>query len=118
MQDFPILNESVFVKMREQFHTIAGIIGKCRETLVKPIAENDNLWLSVTDGGFGTTPIVEFNELEIGCNPEKRIIEIANNKNKYDSLVIEGKTPKEISNELLALLKEFGVNTDIDLTNF
>jgi hypothetical protein len=118
MHNFPLLNESVFVKAREQFHTIAKIISKCREALVRPIAKNDNIWLSITDGGFGTPPIAEFNELEIGCNPENRIIEVASNKNKHDSLIIEGKTTGEIVDELLALLKEFEVRAEIDLTQY
>jgi hypothetical protein len=118
MNNFPTLKESEFVKTREQFHVIAEIIGKCRETLVKPIAKNDNLWLSVTDGGFGTPPIEPYNDLEIGCNPEKLIIEVANNKNKYDAIVIAGKTYKEISEELAEVLKEYGVNENIDLSGF
>lgn len=118
MNSFPILNESTFVKTRRQFHVIAEIIGKCREMLVKPIAKNDNLWLTVTDGGFGTPPIELYNELEIGCNPRELIVEVANNKNKYDSVVIAGKTPKEISEELLGVLKDYGVNETIDLSKF
>ena len=118
MNNFPILEESAFIKTRSQFHVIAEIIGKCREVLVKPIAKNDNLWLNVTEGGFGTPPIELYNELEIGCNPRELIVEIANNKDNYDSVVIAGKTPKEISEELLSILKDYGVYETIDLSKF
>ncbi len=118
MNNFPILEESVFVKTRRQFHVIAEIIGKSRETLVKPIAKNDNLWLNVTEGGFGTPLIELYKDLEIGCSPKDLIIEIANNKNEYDPIVIAGKTPKEISEELLIVLKDYDVNENIELSKF
>lgn len=116
MTDFPILDESRFIKTRSQFQVIAEIIGKIRETLVKPIAKNDNLWLTVTDNGFSMPPIEQYNEIEIGCNPAVRIVEVANNKNEYDSIAINGKSRTEICNELLGLLKKYGVNAEIGLS--
>lgn len=118
MNDFPLFDESDFIKARRQFHLIAQIIGACRKALVKPIAKNDNLWLSVTEGGFGTPPIDLYNELEIGCNPEKQIIEIANNKDAYESISFTGKSRTEICNELSDALKGFNVDAEIDLSEF
>ena len=96
MVDFPYLEESTYVKTRRAFHAIAGILGKVRETLVKPIAKNDNLWLSVSEGGFSVPSIEQYGELEIGCNPEKLIVEIIGNKTAHEEININGKTRREI----------------------
>ena len=118
MNEFPHLEESSFIKTRRQFHAIAQIIGKIRETLVKPIAKSDNLWLSITGGGFSMPAIEQYSELEIGCNPENLIVEIANNKKQYDSIVINGKSRKEVCDELLALIRKYGITAEIDLSEF
>ncbi len=119
MKDFPIFDESDFKKTRRQFHLIAELIGEYRKTLVKPIAKNDNLWLSIVESGFCTPPVNEHNELEIGCNPEKLIIEIVNNKNLYESINIIGKTQSALDDELgNTLNSKFGVNTAVDSDNF
>jgi hypothetical protein len=109
LKDFPQFNESIFVKIRKQLHLIAQLIGKVRETFVKPIAKNDNLWLSVVDKGFCTPPIVEFNELEVGCNLETLKIEAANNKSQYDTIEINGKTIEDLGNDLINKLNDFEV---------
>lgn len=115
MQDFPVLDEHSFVKTREQFHSVAKVIGKLRETLVKPIAKNDNLYLTVAEQGFCTPPITQYDELEIGCNPEKMIIELGSASGKYASINITGNTEQTLYNELTALLKtDFSVNAEID----
>jgi hypothetical protein len=80
------------------------VIGKFREALVKPIAKNDNLWLSVVDKGFCTPPMNEYNDLEIGCDLETMKVEVANANNNYDSINIKGKTASELSDELVSLL--------------
>jgi len=114
LKDFPIL-ETSYIYTREQFHLIAKLIGKVRETLVKPIAKNDNLWLSVVDKGFCTPPITEFSELEIGCNIETSKIEIANSKD-FKAIDIKGKPIAEIGNDLVSILKEHIITIDIDLS--
>ncbi len=119
MQAFPILDESSFIKTRRRIHSIAKVIGKFRETLVKPIAKNDNLWMSVVEQGFCTPPMNDINELEIGCNIEKLIVEIADSRNKYKSIEISGKTASVLSVVLVNVLgNEFGVNADIDSVAF
>ena len=114
MQNFPSLNESSFIKTRRRIHSIAELIGKYREVLVEPIAKNDNLWLTVVENGFCTPPIQEYNELEIGCNPAKMIVEIANNKSQYDFFPLTSKTQRSISEELKSLLSKYGANPEID----
>jgi hypothetical protein len=119
VKEFPILDESNFKKTRRQFHLIAELIGEYRKTLVKPIAKNDNLWLSVVENGFCTPPINEYNELEIGCNPEKLIVEVANNKNLYESININRKTTNILNDELSKTLdNKFGVSAKINATPF
>jgi uncharacterized protein DUF5996 len=115
LQNFPELKELSFVKSREVLHTIAKIIGKFRKTFVKPIAKNDNLFLTVVDQGFCTPPITKYDGLEIGCNPGKMIIEIGNVSGKYTSFTLNGKTLQAVCEELSAVLKnDFGVNEVID----
>jgi hypothetical protein len=115
LQNFPEINESSFVKTREVFHSAAKIIGKFRKTFVQPIAKNDNLYLTVVDQGFCTPPITKYDDLEIGCNPEKMIIEIGNTSGKYSSFSLPGKTLKTVCEELSAVLKnDFGVDEEID----
>jgi len=119
MQNFPVLNESEFIKTRKQIHSVAKIIGKFREELATPIAKNDNLYLKVVEQGFCTPPIVKHNDLEIGFSPEKMIVEIANASDKYSSVSINGKTQKTLFEELVKILSsEFNVNTQIDSGNF
>ena len=115
MDNFPQLTNISFINTREQFHHIAKLIGKVRETLVNPIAKNDNLWLSVVDKGFCTPSIAEFNELEIGCNIETMKIEVANLKD-YKAIELNGKTIAEIGEELVGVLKDFNISNDIDLS--
>jgi hypothetical protein len=115
MNQFPNLSESSFVKTRKQIHTVAKVIGKFRETLVKPIAKNDNLWLNVVDEGFCTPAMNDLKELEIGCNIEKCIIEAANSDGKYEEININGKTASVLSAELMSVLSyAFDINADID----
>jgi len=118
MQNFPHLSETSFIKSREQIHSVAIVIGKFREKLVKPIAKNDNLFLKVAQG-LCTPPMNDLNELEIGCNIEKQIVEVANNKGKYASVAIKGVSQRELSVELVSVLNtEFEVNTVIDSNGF
>jgi len=118
MTDFPNFSESIFIKTRRQFHSVAEVIGKFREMLVKPIAKNDNLWLRVADEGFCTPPMPEFRELEIGCNIQKLVVEVANNENKYDSIGFIGKTQRSLCEELNEVMIKFGVEKIIDSDNF
>lgn len=119
MQSFPGLDESSFIKTRRRIHSVAKVIGKFREALVKPIAKNDNLWLSVVEQGFCTPPMNDLNELEIGCNLEKLIVEVADSRNKYKSVELTGKTASELCNETKNVLSsEFGVNADVDPSDF
>jgi len=119
MQTFPKLNESTYIKTRRQVHSVAKFIGKFRETLVDAIAKNDNLWLSVVDKGICTPPMQEYNELEIGFNAETLIIEITNNKNKYSSISINGKTARILCDELKSILNnQFGVPVILDPGGF
>src|SRR5437762_2772522 len=55
MTEFPSLDESDFIKTRRKIHSIAKVIGKFREALVKPIAKNDNLWLKAGEKGFDSS---------------------------------------------------------------
>jgi hypothetical protein len=119
MQSFPGLDESSFIKTRRRIHSVAKVIGKFRETLVKLIAKNDNLWLSVVEQGFCTPPMNDFNELEIGCNIEKMIVEIADSTGKYEAININGKTAGVLCNELKDILNSrFGVSTELDSAGF
>lgn len=119
MQLFPQLDESEFIKTRRRLHSIAKVIGKFRETLVPAIAKNDNLWLVVSEHGFSTPAISDLNELEIGCNLEKLIVEIANSSGKYSSIEINGKTANSLCEEIKNVLAgEFGITADVDATVF
>lgn len=119
MQLFPTLDESAYIKTRRRIHSVVKVIGKFRETLVKPIAKNDNLWLSAVEQGFCTPPMNDLSELEIGCNTEKLIIEIADSSNKYKSIEINGKTASALSAELLNVLSsEFNITANIDSLQF
>ena len=119
MQSFPRLSESPFIKTRREIHSVAKVIGKLRQTLIKPIAKNDNLFLTVVEQGFCTPPMNDLNELEIGCNIQKNIVEIADNRNNYKSIEISGTTASGLSNEVSDVLSsEFGVSADIDSTGF
>ncbi len=119
MQLFPILDESSFIKTRRRIHSIAKVIGKFREILVKPIAKNDNLWLSVVEQGFCTPPMNELNELEIGCNLDKLIVEIADSRGKYKSIELSGKTASGLCAELKSVLSnEFGISADVEPAGF
>ncbi len=119
MQNFPKLEESDYIKTRKQIHSIAKFIGKFRETLVDAIAKNDNLWLNIVDKGFCTPPMQEYNDLEIGFNAETLIIEAANNRNKYASISINGKTAKLLCEELKSILNnQFGVPVILDPGGF
>lgn len=112
MQAFPILSESQFKKTRSQVHSVAKVIGRFREMLVKPIAKNDNLWLTVVPEGFCTPPIQEQKELEIGFDIGKHLLEIADNRGKYASVSVQGMNQRELGAELVSLLNtEFEVNT-------
>ncbi len=119
MKSFPGLSETSFVKTRRQIHSVAKIIGKFREVLVKEIAKNDNLFLNVVEQGFCTPPVNDLNELEIGFNIEKQVIEIANNKGKYSFTAITGKSQNALGIELASILNsEFGINSAIDSNGF
>lgn len=52
MTVFPELDEQQYVKTRRRVHTVAKLIGRFREALIRPIAKSDNLWLSVVSKGF------------------------------------------------------------------
>jgi hypothetical protein len=115
MQIFPVLDEHGFVKTREIFHNVAKIIGKFRKTLVKPIAKNDNLYLHVVEQGFCTPPITQYDELEIGCNPGKMIIETGNASGRYSSYGLNGRSLNSVCIELSCILKnDFNINAEID----
>jgi hypothetical protein len=115
MNIFPVFQKSSFIKTREQYHLIVQLIGKIRETLVKPIAKNDNLWLSVVDKGFCMPAIESLNELEVGCNIETMKVEVANSKD-YKAIDLNGKSVGDISKELNKILNDFGVNAEIDFS--
>ncbi len=114
MQNFPELSETPFRKTRRQIHSVAKLISKFRETLVKPIAKNDNLFLKSVEQGFCTPPMNDLNELEIGCNLEKLIIEVANAVGKYKSFSINNKSHDTLCEELKSVLREFGVAADVE----
>lgn len=116
---FPKFKEENFIGTRKQIHSIAKVIGKFREKLVEPIAKNDNLWLTIVKQGFCTPPMGELNELEIGCNLEKMIIEIANVGGKYESFGVKNKTQSRISDELVLVLNDkFGIKTELGSPDF
>jgi hypothetical protein len=117
MKGFPKLNEVTFVRTREQFHTVAKIIGKVRETLVTPLAKNDNLWLNVVDKGFAMPEIENMKNIEIGCNIESMKIEISVS-GKYDSIDFNGKSLAEIANNLMINLNLLGIEKSIDFSPF
>lgn len=115
MISFPHFDESAYRKTRRQIHALAKVIGKFREALVEPIAKNDNLWLSVVDKGFCTPPMGRLNDLEIGCNLEELIIEIADDRNKYASVSVNGKSASTLSSEISSVLNdEFGIKAGVD----
>lgn len=119
MHPFPNFDESSYIKTRRRVHSIAKVIGKFRETLVQPIAKNDNLWLTVVEQSFCTPAMGDLNELEIGCNLEKLIVEIANGSGKYASIGINGKTASSLSVELMSVLSnEFNISAQVDSTAF
>jgi len=114
MQKFPELEESSYKKTRRQIHAVSKVIGRFREALVKPIAKNDNIWLSIVDKGFCTPPMSMLKELEIGCNLETLVIEAADNTGKYASIGVNGKSQAELAEELGNLLEsEFGIKADV-----
>lgn len=116
---FPKLNEADFARTRRKIHSIAKVIGNFREVLVEPIAKNDNLWLTIVKQGFCTPPMGDLNELEIGCNIEKMIIEIADAGGKYESFGANGRTQSAISSEIARLLTEkFGVKPAVSPQDF
>ncbi|MCC7159794.1 MAG: hypothetical protein IT281_09665 [Ignavibacteria bacterium] len=119
MTNFPIFDESSYRKTRRQIHALAKVIGRFRESLVEPIAKNDNLWLSVVDKGFCTPPMGRLNDLEIGCNLEELIIEIANDKNKYASVSVSGKSAGTLCSDIISILNdEFGIKAGVDPAAF
>ena len=106
-------------KLRRQVHSIVRILGKFREMLVEPIAKNDNLWLNVVDKGFCTPPMSKLGDLEIGCSMEELVIEVADNKDRFASISINGKSASELCTDIKRILSEqFGVNTAIDPADF
>ncbi|NOS85116.1 MAG: hypothetical protein HOP31_08235 [Ignavibacteria bacterium] len=119
MQKFPSLQEQQYVKARLRIHSVARLAGRLREALVQPIAKNDNIWLSIVNKGFCTPPMNALNELEIGFNAEILAVEIADNKNRYASVKITGKTLSELCAEVLDVLKaEFSVSPNITAGEF
>ncbi len=119
MTNFPNFDESSYRKTRRQIHTLAKVIGRFREALVEPIAKNDNLWLSVVDKGFCTPPMGRLNDLEIGCNLGELIIEIANDKNKYTSVSVNGKSAGTLCSDIISILNdEFGIKAGVDPAKF
>lgn len=113
MNDFPAIKVTSYIKTRGQFHSIAKIIGKIRETIVTPIAKNDNLWLNIVDKGFAMPPIESLKNLEIGCNIETMKIEVCDSgmNNSFD---IKGKSLSDIANNLMINLNSAGVEKPID----
>jgi len=119
MQNFPLLPEQQYVKTRRRVHSVAKLVGRLREELVQPIAKNDNLWLSIVSKGFCTPAMNALNELEIGFNTELLAVEIADNKNRYASVTVTGKTLSELCSEVLDVLKaEFGMTPNITADEF
>ncbi|HWA06353.1 MAG TPA: DUF5996 family protein [Ignavibacteria bacterium] len=119
MQNFPSLQEQQYVKTRRRIHSIAKLVGRLREVLVQPIAKNDNIWLSIVNKGFCTPPMNALNELEIGFNAEILAVEIADNKNRYASVTVTGKTLSELCTEVLDILKaEFSIIPNIEADEF
>ena len=119
MEKFPELEEQQYVKTRRRIHGIAELIGRFREVLVQPIAKNDNLWLSVVNKGFCTPPMNNLNELEIGFNAEILCVEITDNRSKYVSIAVTGKTLSELCAEMIEVLKnDFGVSVTLSADEF
>ncbi len=119
MQNFPSLQEQQYVKTRRRIHSIAKLVCRLREVLVQPIAKNDNIWLSIVNKGFCTPPMNALNELEIGFNAEILALEIADNKNRYASVAVTGKTLSELCTEVLEVLKlEFNITANVTAGEF
>ncbi len=119
MEKFPELEEQQYVKTRRRIHGIAELIGRFREVLVQPIAKNDNLWLSIVNKGFCTPPMNMYNELEIGFNAEILCVEIADNRSKYVSIAVTGKTLSGLCTEILEALKnDLGIEVNINAGEF
>jgi len=116
MKEFPKLNDVTFVRTREQFHTIAKIIGKVKETLVTPLAKNDNLWLTVADKGFAMPEAEALNNLQITCDIEAMKLEISS-QGREEYIELQGKAPVEIINNLKIILNLFGVLKSFDFSN-
>lgn len=115
MNDFPALNETSYLKTRRQFHSIAKIIGKIRETIVTPIAKNDNLWLNIVDKGFAMPAIESLKNLEIGCNIETMKIEVGVS-GKINSFDLKGKSFADIAKNLMINLNSAGIEKPIDFS--
>ncbi len=116
---FPIFDEQQYVKTRRRMHSIAKLIGHFREVMIEPIAKSDNLWLSVAGKGFCTPPMDKYNELEIGFNAEMICVEIADNRNKYVSFSVIGKTLNELCAEILsAFSDEFNITPKLTADDF
>ena len=119
MQNFPSLQEQQYVKTRRRIHSVAKLVGRLREALVQPIAKNDNIWLSIVSKGFCTPPMNALSELEIGFNAEILAVEIADNKNRYASVTVTGKTLSELCTEVLDVLKaDFGITPNVTAGEF
>ena len=119
MTVFPELQEQQYIKTRRRIHSVAKLVGRLREALVQPIAKNDNIWLSIVSKGFCTPPMSALNELEIGFNAEILAVEIADNKNRYGSVTVTGKTLNELCAEVLEELKaDFGVTPHVTAGEF
>jgi hypothetical protein len=117
MADFPILNEKDFVQTRKQMHSIAMVLGKFREILVKPAAKNENLWLKVTGDGFGIPPIEQYGDITISCNLKKLRIDIINPNILY-TIDLEENSVQSIRNELIKILSELRIEFDGSRINF
>jgi Family of unknown function (DUF5996) len=119
MQDFPNIEEQEYRKARRQIHSIAKILGRFREMLVEPIAKNDNLWLSIVDKGFCTPPMSRLNDLEIGCSLEELVVEIGDNKDRFASISIKGKSASELSSGIKNILNDkFSIDAHVDTAGF
>jgi hypothetical protein len=117
--ELPLIDEQQYIKTRRRVHSIARLVGRLREVMIEPIAKNDNLWLNAADKGFSTPPMARYNDLEIGFNMEILCIEIADDKNRYGSVSVTGKTMQELAAEVLDVLKnDFALTPAIEAGEF
>lgn len=109
--DFPILDENDYTRIRKQLHSLARIIGRFREVLVKATVKNGNLWLNVYENGFRIPLMEQYGELEINVNLQKLRVEVVNPNIIY-TVDIDGDSTSSIEVELVKILGELQIGID------